>query len=487
LVIDEARLRIIRAGFYSPTGTVMPVLRSKLVTNGAFSAAVSLATLLFGCSPASMSGKPGVSGPSAGAAGTDSVGAAGTGAGPVGTDAGAAGATNSGFGSYGQDTPGGKGGAVIKVTTLAANGPGSLSEALAAPGSRIIVFEVGGVIDLNLGRLRIAEPFVTIAGQSAPSPGISVIRGGFSVLTHDVVIQHIRFRMGDAGALPASGFEPDVTTDGAAAYNIIFDHCSAAWAVDENLSVSGPRFDGPAGTSHRVTIENSIVAEGLNNSVHSKGAHSMGSLIHDYCTDVAVVGNLYAHNNERNPWFKGFASGVIVNNVVYNPGKWAMRLGPVDTEWAGTGITPEGPKVSIVGNYMRHGANTPVTQTLVGSNSRGSAYLDDNIAVNVAGAAVPIASPTVTLLAEKPAWPDGLVARPASDVVDWVVAHAGARPKDRDSVDQRIVADFMAGTGTFVDSQNDVGGYPSPEPTQRSLEVPADVDGWLKGLAAEVE
>jgi len=430
-------------------------------------------------------------GSGAGATAGTSGGSAPSGAGAAGmpsTGGSAGGPVAPAVGTFGRDTPGGSGGRVIKVTTLEPSGPGSLTEALAATGPRIVVFEVGGVIDLALARVSLTEPFVTIAGQTAPSPGITLIRGGLVIRTHDVVVQHLRFRMGDAGTAPASGFEPDVTTDGAGAYNIVVDHCSVAWGVDENLSVSGPRLDGPEATSRRITLSHNIIAEGLRNSVHEKGAHSMGTLVHDHCTDVAVVGNLYAHNDERNPWFKGFATGVIVNNVVYNPGRWAMRLGPVDTEWAASGIVPGPPRVSIVGNYMRHGSNTPPTLAMVGSNSRGSAYLDDNIAVTVTGGDAPIAASTVTVLTERPAWPEWLEARAAASVLDWVTASAGARPKDRDSVDQRIVGAVLAGEGALVNSQDEVGGYPTATPTVRALEVPTEnVDAWLVGLAAELE
>ncbi|UQA63541.1 right-handed parallel beta-helix repeat-containing protein [Polyangium aurulentum] len=376
----------------------------------------------------------------------------------------------------------------MKVTTLAADGPGSLREALETPGHRLIVFEVGGIIDLDRARLDIAQPFVTIAGQTAPSPGITLIRGGMRIKTHDVKIQHIRIRMGDAGATKASGFEPDVTTDGKDAYDIVIDHCSVAWGVDENLSVSGPRFDGPEGTSRRVTLSNNIIAEGLHDSVHAKGIHSMGTLVHDYCTDVTVIGNLYAHNYERNPWYKGFATGVIVNNVIYNPGKWSIRLGPVMNEWANSGITPEAPKVSIVGNYMRAGVDTLAALPMIGSNSIGSAYIEDNIAVDASGSPWPVVGNTITILPEKPVWPQSLSALPATSVVDWVLAHAGARPKDRDAVDLRVIADFNANQGSIIDSQNEVGGYPTATPTTRVLDVPSQgIEDWLKKYTDEVE
>jgi hypothetical protein len=422
-------------------------------------------------------------------AGTAATGGAGAGSGGASGASGASrGTAATGFGGYGDDTPGGKGGTVIKVTTLAASGPGSLREALGASGPRLVVFEVGGIIDLDKARLDVNEPFVTVAGHTAPSPGITLIRGGMRVFTHDVRVEHLRFRMGDAGDTAPSGFEPDVTTDGGDAYNVVFDHVSVAWGVDENLSVSGPRLEGPAATSHHVTISNSIIAEGLNGSVHAKGSHSMGTLIHDYCTNVAVVGNLYAHNDERNPWFKGYATGVVVNNVIYDPGVWAVRLGPVDSEWTSAGIVPEGPRVSVVGNVMRHGASTQSGLVLVGSNTRGSAYLEDNVALDRSGSPLALSSPSITILGEKPAWPDGLAALPSGSVVESVLARAGARPKDRDAVDARIVADFEAGSGALIDSQDQVGGYPSADPTERPLTVPGtNVDAWLESFRAEVE
>ncbi|WP_148313735.1 pectate lyase family protein [Sorangium cellulosum] len=427
------------------------------------------------------SGGSGGSGDWDGSGGSATIGSGGAG-GSIGSG-GAGGAGGAGGSGPVEDV-----GTVIKVTTLDADGPGSLREAIATPGRRIIVFEVGGIIDLDKARLNITEPFVTIAGQTAPSPGITLIRGGMRISTHDVRIQHLRFRMGDAGAAPASGFEPDVTTDGPSAYNIVIDHCSVAWGVDENLSVSGPRFDGPTGTSRRVTLSNNIIAEGLHESVHAKGAHSMGTLVHDYCTDVTVVGNLYAHNYERNPWFKGFATGTIANNIVHNPGKWAMRLGPVVKEWESSGITPEPPRVSIVGNYMQHGVDTLPGLPMVGTNSMGSAYLEDNIVVDASGEPAPLVSPEIVILPEKPVWPDGLVALPAASVVDSVLAHAGARPRDRDEVDLRIVEDFVSGGGMLVNSQDEVGGYPTAEPTTRPLVVPAeDIEGWLERLADELE
>ncbi len=140
-------------------------------------------------------------------------------------------------------TPGGRGGQILKVTTLNADGPGSFLAALNTPGPRIIVFEVGGVIDLGQKEYKITEPFLTVAGQTAPSPGTTFIRGGFGVATHDVVIRHIRVKVGDAGAPKKSGWEADALSI-SGGHDVIVDHCTLTWATDENGSISGPRFKG---------------------------------------------------------------------------------------------------------------------------------------------------------------------------------------------------------------------------------------------------
>lgn len=385
------------------------------------------------------------------------------------------------------DDRGGRGGKILRVTNLDAKGPGSLRAALDAKGPRIVVFEVGGVVDLGMKTLTISEPFLTVAGQTAPSPGITLIRGGLVVRTHDVVIRHIRVRPGDAGQPHKSGWEPDgLTTAGGIAYNVVIDHCSFSWAVDENLSASGPRTDGAQATSHRVTFSNCIIAEGLNNASHSKGPHSKGSLVHDFCQDIAIVGNLYAHNMRRNPYFKAHTTGVIVNNLIYNPGTAAIQLNYVPSEWAEASVKPVNCRVSVVGNVLYYGHNTRRGLALV--SRLGDAYLKDNVAYDRDGKPAPLVSGDITRLPEKPVWPAGLKGLPSSEVADYILQHAGARPRDRDATDLRIIRDFRERKGRIIDSQNEVGGYPHPVTTQRKLEVPDnDVEGWLKKMAQEIE
>lgn len=389
--------------------------------------------------------------------------------------------------AFGNATKGGLNGKIIRVTNLNATGPGSLREAIEAKGPRIVVFEVGGVIDLNKGQLDVREPFLTIAGQTAPSPGITIIKGGFWINTHDILIQHIRVRPGDAGEPKRSGWSPDgLTTSGGDAYNILVDHCSFTWAVDENLSASGRRTEGPDSTSHNITFSNNIIAECLSNSSHEKGEHSKGTLIHDFCRDIAIVGNLFAHNGMRNPYFKAHSTGVIVNNLIYNPGRVAIQLYYSKSEWKNARYEPENCRVSIVGNVLYAGKNTNEKMALVAA--MGDAFMKDNLAFGAEGMALPLTYGNINILSEKPVWPTDFMPLPANEVVGYIARHVGARPKERDAVDKRIIQDFLDKKGQILDSQDEVGGYPKHKATYRRLDLPEeDIDSWLMQLASELQ
>ena len=383
-------------------------------------------------------------------------------------------------------TPGGRGGQIIRVTTLASSGSGSFAEALNAKGPRIIVFEVGGIIDMQRKELKLNEPFVTIAGQTAPAPGITLIRTGMDISTHDVVIQHIRIRTGAADAEPRKGWEPDTISTQAGAYNVIVDHCSLTWAIDENLSASGPRFTGNTvdewrkGTSHRITFSNNIIAEGLFKATHSKGEHSKGSLIHDNATDILIIGNLYAHNYERSPLFKGGVHGAVINNLIYNPGQRAVHYNLIAEEW---GSQPyQNGKMTLIGNVLRAGQSTRMPLALVELGGSGDLELHakDNIAVDQIGQPLPMQGSYTTSATAKilPLKQPGLTADikpiPAKDVQDSVIRNAGARPWERDATDARIVADTIEGRGDIINNESDVGGYP----VQKETRQPFNPDEW---------
>lgn len=363
-------------------------------------------------------------------------------------------------------TPGGRGGKVVRVTTLAASGLGSFAAALGAKGPRIIVFEVGGVIDLAGRSLKLSEPFVTIAGQTAPAPGVTLIKGTLNIATHDVIIQHLSVRPGEAGHAKKSGWEADGIS-GVGAANVIVDHCSCTWATDENLSASGERFGGDtveewrAKTSHHVTFSNCIIAEGLSHSTHGKGEHSKGSLLHDNATFLTIAGNLYASNVERNPLAKGGVHAVIVNNWISNPGRRAVHHALVDSEW---GAHPhQTARLAIVGNVLEFGADTPPGMTLFFNHGASplDLFMEDNLAFDrdhqpaalVGGTGLP-AQPV------KPPWPEGLTPMPAAEVKEFVAKNCGARPWDRDPIDARIIKAALDGAGKIIDSEQDAGGYP---------------------------
>lgn len=379
-------------------------------------------------------------------------------------------------------TPGGRGGRILVVTNLKSSGAGSLRAAIEAAGPRIVVFEVGGVIDLRKQTLRVTEPFLTIAGQTAPSPGITIIRGGMDIASHDIVIRHIRIRPGEAGSAKSSDWGEDSIST-AAARNVIVDHCSLTWATDENLSASGPRFTGKTpeewrrGTSNRITFSHNIIAEGLADSTHPKFEHSKGSLIHDNASDILIYGNLYAHNYERSPMFKGGVHGLVVNNFIYNPGQRAIHYNLMALEWGSVEFQPG--KMTVVGNVVRAGPSTesPIAFMMLGGHGDLEYHGRDNIAVNRIGEALPMfgrygtGGAKIIELESPPVWWQGMHVMPAVEVERWVLENAGARPWDRDAHDVRVLADVAEGRGMIIDSEQQVGGYPQVEPTYRKFEA----------------
>ena len=344
------------------------------------------------------------------------------------------------FSTFGLETPGGEGGQVLHVTSLASDGPGSLREAVEYPGRRIVVFDVAGVIDLDLEKIVVTEPFLTIDGRAGPAPGITLIRGGMSIRTHDVIVRHLRVRPGDAGQ--SSGWEPDgIGVWGAGAQDVVIENCSISWAVDENVAVSSS--NPPSDSPRRVTIRDCIIAEALNEASHSEGAHSRGALIRG--VEIAVERCLFAHNNRRNPVFRDGATGIVVNNLIFDPGSAAAHL--------------DGGVVSVVGNVLLHGSDTRSNLPLLKGD--GAAFAEDNLAFGPSGQPITVVASEVDDLAVRPLWRSGAYAPlPASQVELHVELEAGAWPTARDTTDARIVQTLRDRTGGLIDSQDDVGGYP---------------------------
>ncbi len=370
---------------------------------------------------------------------------------------------------------------VVHVTSVEAKGAGSLAEALKVKGPRIVVFDVGGVIDLGMKGLDLREPQAVIAGQTAPKPGITLIRGGLRIFGDQTVVQHLRVRPGDAAQAKKSGWEPDGISTVGAPVDVWIDHCSATWALDEQISAT--TYKSPTGEpARRIFIRNCIIAEGLNDASHAKGPHSKGTLVFGGTQHVAIVGNLFSSNVERNPVFQAGNSGVVVNNVIANPGQRAVHAHAANAE------SPNFPnaRLAVVGNIVLFGEKTKKAAGVF--EGVAEAFVKGNEGFDWQGESIPeIRPPSTATLTEPPVWPEGLQPRSAAGALWHVARFAGARPAERDAIDERIVREALTGAARIIDSQDEVGGYPKHEPATRKLEVPATGRRqWLEDLAREV-
>lgn len=390
---------------------------------------------------------------------------------------------------YGMETKAGRGGKVYKVTNLKASGAGSLKECIDGSGPRVCVFEVSGTIRLT-SDLIVRNSYLTIAGQTAPSPGIMIRGAALRLQASELLIQHIRVRPGD----DANGPDPDnrdaLKIEGSSSKpvkNIVIDHCSFSWAIDEIASVWGPH--------DNITFSNNIFAEPLNESLHTDGngkrvKHGFGVLLGSSASGgrVTMVGNLLAHQVERNPLSRA-RELVFVNNLVYN--RVNMDL---DLQTDHDRVT----RNSVVGNVFIKGPSydrntrpiyvrTSGTYSLV---SGAKVYVSDNSAPATGSALAQILSLTggdvisnLVSTASAPVWNSGLTARKTKDnaVYNRVLKYAGARPITRDSVDKRIVADVKNRTGGIINCvasngtsrcNRNAGGWPSLSQNTRKLTLP---------------
>lgn len=368
---------------------------------------------------------------------------------------------------------------VVRVTNLNRDGEGSLSWALRLNQPRVVVFEVGGVIDLAGESITITEPYLTIAGQSAPEPGITIIRGGLSVRTHDVRIQHIRVRPGDNHQPKRSGWNTDgISVSGENAKDVHIDHVSVSWAVDENLSASGNRYKGYGFAAERVTFSHCLIAEALDYASHKKGKHSKGLLVHDFARDIGVINNVFAHNDRRNPYFKAHATGFVANNLIYNAGSAAVQVNFVEDEWVGQSIAPNVARITLVNNQLTYGVDSYSDLALL--SSRGAAYLKGNRVLNLDGETMPITDGAIESLQQPPVWLVGYSTTPMKNLQEELISHAGATPWARDAVDKRIIESVVQRTGRIIDSQDEVGGYPNYPASHRKFVISDDkIADWL--------
>ncbi len=395
--------------------------------------------------------------------------------------------------SYG----GGTAPAILRVTNLNDSGAGSLRAALTAQFPRIVIFEVSGYINLS-SQINIDSPYLTVAGQTAPSPGITIrMTGTFAneamilVWTHDTLWQHFAIRPGHTTC--NSGMQFYDGGSGSNVYNNILDHMSVSWAQDEGVA-----FTDRASNS---TMWRSIVAEVLQYAPGSGGCSGGGYAQNGVGigtgANIAILQSLLAHNVDRNPQMGGSSQVYLANNLFYAPalGPWWARQ-----DWEGTAF-----RGAANGNYFRRDSNTKsvyyairVTKALAGSQL----YLKDNVFDN--GPVSPAFTEFVYDGGIDPrvgslpfAAPAGYTPLSGAATYAHVLANAGARPADRDTVDQRIVDQVKARTGRYLSTVNDVGGYPTLAANWRPLTVPPDphmvtssgytnVEAWLHTFANSV-
>jgi pectin methylesterase-like acyl-CoA thioesterase len=357
-------------------------------------------------------------------------------------------------------TVGGRGGDVYHVTNLNDSGPGSLRFGIQnANGPRTIVFDLSGTIFLQ-SRLNINQPFLTLAGQTAPGDGITVAGWTSSVNnTHDVIVRYMRFRAGDVNCpnYQDDAFDVDKST------NVIADHVSASWSVDETLSVT---------ESNQVTIQWAFITESLKNSCHIKGAHGYGSLIRYLNGLVTYHHNLYAHHDSRNPRLGDNIGLDFVNNVIFD---WGNEAGY-------SGDASEGsPRLNYVGNYLVAGPDTPASKRVRAFNGGSPSTLiyqsNNSIDSNLNGSHDGTNTEWGMFIGSYTRQESARFQFPqvntdgSQSAYDRVLNLAGAALV-RDSVDTRIVSEVQNETGRHIDSQSQVGGWP----TLNSLPAPPDTD-----------
>lgn len=346
---------------------------------------------------------------------------------------------------FGSTTIGGRGGRVIEVVNLNDSGSGSFREACSQSGKRIIVFKTGGTIKIK-SNIKIANPFITIAGQSAPGDGITIRGAALTITTHEVILRCIRIRVGDdlTGPDPGNRDCLQIENKNDPPYNIIIDHCSISWGIDENIALWWPGL-------HNVTISNCISSEALYRTRHHESPHSMGLIIGHGVYNISIIENLLAHNDQRNPRIKG--SVAVINNVVYNRGYKDVDIG------GGTNAQ----YVSVVGNHFIKGKSFKGNSKSIyirGDVPSGSKiFVEDNIYSDYSSDK-PYNNSTY-IVKTAPIWPSGVNAKNSDKVLDSVLTKAGAYPYARDAVDVRIVENVKTGTGQLIDSQSQVGGWPN--------------------------
>jgi hypothetical protein len=387
---------------------------------------------------------------------------------------------------YAKYVTGGRGGRVIEVTTLDddVNNPpvGSLRAALADTSSqpRTIVFRVSGLIALK-GRLDVGKNNITIAGQTAPGDGICLKNYPLKVYGKNIIIRYLRSRPGDE---THSNSPAIYGIDVENAQNVIIDHCSFSWSIEEAATFYDNKY---------TTVQWCIISESLKNSFNSKGAHGYAGVWGGQF--ASYHHNLIAHNDSRNPRFNGARAhdtNAVVdyrNNVIYNWSNNSAYGGEIEIA---NGVS----QINMINNYYKYGPATTSKKNRIiqiydsafvtkpGIVSRWyitGNYIDGDAAVtannwNGGVQLYDIRYTTAMFKSDTALSNSGITTESAADALQSVLAGAGAFLPKRDSVDLRAVKDVTNRTALvksgIIDSQTDVGGWQA----YNSLPAPVDSD-----------
>lgn len=385
----------------------------------------------------------------------------------------------------GMFTAGGRGGKVIVVTSLEDEGPGTLREACETGGARIVVFNVAGIIRLK-SPINVRAPYITIAGQTAPGDGVCVTGESFLIDTHDVIIRHMRFRRGATDVN-----RRDDALGGNAVGNIIIDHCSASWGLDENMSVYRHVYQrdqtgaGQKLPTVNITIQNSAFTEALDCYNHAFGATIGGH-------NSMFARNLFASNISRNASVGMDGDFNFVNNVIFN---WWNRSvdGGDDKSF-----------YNIINNYFKPGPITPADKPIAyrilkpeSSRDRnkpdtfGKAYVNGNITVgnnrvtqnNWAGGVQVYNMPDAgkfesQIRVDKPMPMAHVTIMKAEEAYKFVTDNAGATIPRRDAVDERIINTVITGKPFYVEN--------APEFDSKYVKRRLPADSYKLGIITDI-
>lgn len=380
---------------------------------------------------------------------------------------------------------GGRGGRVLVVTNLNDDGPGSFRWACEQGGARIIVFNVAGIIRIKTPVI-IRAPYVTIAGQTAPGDGVCIAGESVWINTHDVIVRFMRFRRGETWV-----GRRDDAIGGNPIGNIMIDHVSASWGLDENMSMYRHMYNDSTGAIEQklptvnITIQNSIFSEALDTWNHAFGSTLGG----ENCT---FMRNLWANNAGRNPSIGWYGIFNFVNNVVFN---WVHRSIDGGDYRA---------QFNIINNYFKPGPLTPkdnpVGHRILKPESGRSklkyhVYGRAHVAGNVMEGYPEITKDnwnggvqvederntgpyTDNMKWEQPLPMAPLTVVSAEEAREYVLANAGATLPKRDPVDTRVTEQVR--TGKIVYTQN----VKLPESQFKHRRLP--IDSYKQGVITDV-